>query len=120
MAHQGAKVSESERQELVSWIQHLEYSIYRLPKAELTLFLDIPVKNAQQLIAAKSKRTYTDKAADLQEADADYLSRVREVYLELANGPGWTRISCMDSVSVRSVEEIASDISAAVKSAISG
>ena len=120
VAHQGAKVSESERQELVSWIQHLEYSIYRLPKAELTLFLDIPVKNAQQLIAAKSKRTYTDKAADLQEADADYLSRVREVYLELANGPGWTRISCMDSVSVRSVEEIASDISAAVKSAISG
>jgi len=119
VAHQGAKVVAEERLELIRWIQNLEYSIYQLPKAHLTLFLDLPVEKAQELIAAKSRRNYTDRAADLQEADADYLRRVREVYIELSNGPQWTRIACMNDGQVRTVEQIASDIASVVQSVIS-
>lgn len=119
VAHQGAKVSEHERQELINWIQHLEYSIYQLPPAQLTLFLDIPVQHAQQLIAAKARRSYTEKAADLQEADANYLRQVREVYLELATGPKWTRIPCLNDGQLRTVDEISSDIVSAVQSVMS-
>jgi hypothetical protein len=47
---------------------------------------------AQDLIAKKPRRTYTDQKADLQEAEAAYLERVREVYLELAtHGEAWRR-----------------------------
>ena len=52
VAHQGAKVSDGERAELIEWIQQLEFSIYKLPTPQLTLFLDLPVKFAQQLFAA--------------------------------------------------------------------
>ena len=110
IAHQGAKVTGAERQELIDWIQHLEGSIYRLPQPQMTLFLDVPVENAQQLIAAKSKRSYTDKAADLQEADAGYLQRVREVYLQLAQSPDWKQISCVINGEVRSMDAITADI----------
>ena len=119
IAHQCAKVSGPERQELIDWIQHLEYSIYKLPPVRLTLFLDVPVEHAQRLIAAKSQRTYTDKAADLQEADANYLYRVRDVYLELADGPQWTKISCVDGSQVRPVEDIAKEIAGIVDAIIS-
>ena len=114
MAHQGAKVRVEERQQLIDWIEHLEHSIYKLPRADLTLFLDVAVERAQQLIAAKSRRTYTDKAADLQEADADYLQRVRDVYCQLALGQGWKTISCVESGAVKSMDKIAADIVAAV------
>ena len=116
MAHQAAKVSGVERQELIDWIQHLECSIYKLPVAKLTLFLDVPVENALQLIAAKSRRTYTDKAADLQEADARYLQCVRDVYNQLADGPGWKRVSCVEDGNMRPLDVITSEIVAMVKS----
>jgi dTMP kinase len=119
VAHQGAKVSDHERPELINWIQHLEYGIYKLPAAQLTLFLDVPVENAQQLIAAKARRTYTEKAADLQEADANYLGRVREVYLKLASEPQWARISCLQEGQLRTVDEISSDIIYAVQTVLS-
>jgi dTMP kinase len=116
IAHQVAKVAPDQRPDLVAWIQHLEYSIYQLPSAQLTLFLDVPVPQAQQLIAAKSKRTYTDKSADLQEADAAYLQQVREVYCQLAAGPGWKRIACVTGCEIRSLDQITGDLVAAVES----
>lgn len=116
IAHQGAKCAGADQRELVEWIQHLEYSIYNLPVAQLTLFLDVPVENAQQLIAAKSRRAYTDKAADLQEADADYLERVRDVYLQLSEGAGWRRIPCVADGNVRPVDQITADLVAAIDS----
>lgn len=114
IAHQGAKVSGAERTDLVEWIQHLESSIYKLPQAGLTLFLDVPVQQAQQLIAAKSQRTYTDKAADLQEADGQYLQNVRTVYTQLATNPGWVTIPCVAGQEVRSMDAITKDIISAV------
>jgi dTMP kinase len=114
MAHQGAKAPVDERQQLIDWIEQLEYSIYKLPKADLTLFLDVPVKQAQQLIAAKSQRTYTDKAADLQEADANYLQRVRDVYAHLSLGLGWKTVPCFEAGQVKPMDQITADIVEAV------
>jgi len=118
VAHQGAKASGTDRTELIDWIQHLEYSIYQLPRADLTLFLDVDVEHAQELIAAKSRRDYTEKAADLQEADANYLRRVREVYLELASGAQWKSIHCVHGSHVRTIDEIAAEIAAVVDASL--
>ncbi|HEY0982955.1 dTMP kinase [Schlesneria sp.] len=116
VAHQGAKSTGQERTKLIEWILHLEHTIYQLPHAHRNLFLDINVPLAQQLIAAKSKRDYTEKSADLQEADTDYLHQVRSVYLELATGPNWTTIPCESPHGLRTIDEIAADIVATVES----
>ncbi len=100
IAHQAAKRSGAERAALIDWIEHLEFGLYELPRPQLTIWLDLPVTQAQELIARKTKRTYTDKAADLQEADGDYLEQVRAVYATLAErDPTWRRIDCLAPVS---------------------
>ncbi len=111
IAHQAAKRAGAERAELVQWIENLEFNLYQLPWPDLTLWLDLPVPAAQMLIARKSRRTYTEKAADLQEADGDYLEQVRTVYEELANDrPAWRRIDCLSQGQLRDRDEIAAEI----------
>jgi dTMP kinase len=111
IAHQAAKLRGGARQELVNWIDHLEYALYLLPRPRLTIWLDVPVPYAQRLIATKSKRSYTEKSADLQEADPEYLQHVREVYAELAAAQsGWRRIDCLSAEALRSVADIAEDM----------
>lgn len=112
IAHQGAKVFGAERQSLVDWILRLEHELFGLPRPDQVLYLDLPVPIAQDLIALKSPRNYTDRAADLQEADAAYLGRVRDVYLDLAaTEPGWHTIRCVDAEDrLRSKTAIAAEI----------
>ena len=111
IAHQAAKRTGNDRNDLRAWIEHLEYGVYALPQADLNVLLDLPAVRAQELIALKQQRTYTDKAADLQEADAEYLEEVRRVYLGLAEGnERWRRIDVLGNGEIRSVDQIGSEI----------
>lgn len=111
IAHQAAKVIGEERTELIRWIQYIEHQLYGLPHPDCTLFLDVPVEQATQLIAMKAQRTYTDRAADLQEADSGYLQKVHDVYsLLAAEGSGWTRIKCVEAGRIKPVDEVAADV----------
>nr|MVC24921.1 thymidylate kinase [Vibrio cholerae] len=56
IAHQASKKTGAERDELVRWIERIEYEIYRLPRVDLTVLLDLPPGLAQQLIAKKAAR----------------------------------------------------------------
>lgn len=111
IAHQAAKVEGAERQELIQWVQHVEHQLYELPLPDRTLFLDLPVSHATRLIALKAQRSYTDRAADLQEADTGYLQKVHDVYAQLAaDGAGWIRIDCLHDGQIKSVDQIAGEI----------
>lgn len=111
VAHQGAKRSGNDRRELIDRIRTIEYGLYRLPQPDVVLLLDLPVAEAQKLIAVKAARSYTDRKADLQEADAVYLNRVRDVYLSLADDqPLWSRVDSLRDGRLRTVEEIGEEI----------
>lgn len=111
LAHQGAKLDGDARRELIQTIRRIEFEVFGLPQPDWTVLLDVPVEIAQRNIAAKKPRDYTDKAADLQEADGSYLRRVREVYLQLAESePNWLRVESVRDGVQRPIEEIAEDI----------
>jgi len=113
MAHQAAKAPATEREELLSWIEFVEYELYRLPRADAVIWLDMPVPAAQELILRKQKRAYTDRAADLQEADATYLEQVRQVYARLATRDAtWRRIDCCADGRIRETDDVAAEIAA--------
>jgi dTMP kinase len=119
IAHQAAKLDQPQRSELQAWITRLEFEVYALPQPDLTLLLDLPAARAQELIARKSVRSYTDKPADLQEADVDYLQRVRQVYLELETvDPRWRCIEVERSGQLRSIDDVADEVTAIVQQAI--
>ncbi len=111
LAHQGAKLEGAERDELLRTIERIEFGVFALPRPSLVVLLNVPVDIAQRNIAAKKPRSYTDKAADLQEADAGYLQRVRDVYLQLATtDPIWQRVESVRAGKQRSITEIGDDI----------
>ena len=110
VAHQGAKRVGGERAELVRRIEHVEFALNGLPRPGVTVWLDLPVPLATRLIAAKNARSYTDRAADLQEEDAAHLAATAVVYADLAADPGWARVACADDRNVRPVNDIAEDV----------
>jgi len=108
-----------EQDELTALIEQIEYGAFGLPRADLTILLDIPAESAAVLIARKKPRDYTDQAADLHEADLAYLDSVRQMYRRLAEGKhDWRIIPVVDSDEVRPIAEIAEDIHAACGSAL--
>jgi dTMP kinase len=110
-AHQAAKLSGTDRGELIEWIRTLEHQVFQLPYPDMVLLLDLPAHEARKLIAKKRARSYTNLDADLHEADVDYLERVRNVYLELASTVDrWETIECYLAGKVRSVDEINDEI----------
>lgn len=118
VAHQASKLEGAERTELARRILEIEFTLFGLPRPDVVVWLDLPVDAAQQLIAKKAARDYTDRKADIQEADAAYLGRVRDVYRELAaSEPGWKTISCCNGSQLRSIEEIGEAIWQTVESA---
>ena len=110
IAHQGAKVSGDERTEIIEWIEGIEHEVFGLPRADVTLLLDVSVELSQKLIRKKAARDYTDQAADMQEADVGYMRGVRDTYHELAKRDNWRLISCETAGDVRSLDEIAAEV----------
>jgi dTMP kinase len=111
VAHQAAKLEGATRDELVNWVNRIEYDIFEMPRPDLVILLDLPVNVAQLLISRKDPRGYTDQPADLQEADADYLERVRHVYQTLASrDERWRTVACCKEDRLRSVEEVSEEI----------
>lgn len=111
IAHQGAKLSGKERSEFIQWIEQIEYQIFGLPRLDLAILLDLPADYAQKLVAEKQARSYTEKIADLQEADQSYLANVRQVYLHLAEvNQHWRKINSLNENQLRSIEEIGDEI----------
>lgn len=117
IAHQGAKRAGAERDKLQQWIATVEYKVFQLPPADLVIHLDLPAETAQMLIARKSQRDYTDRAADLQEADRDYLAAVRDAYLTAAGSEtNWCTIELLDGDRLRSINDVGELILNAVRS----
>jgi dTMP kinase len=83
LAYQGARVAPEARARFITWLSALEYGNLRLPAADLTLYLAMPVTAAAELVARKQRRDYTDRKADLHEADTRYLAACQAVYTEL-------------------------------------
>jgi len=111
IAHQGAKLDECDREEFVEWIGRIEHEVFQLPRPDLVVLLDLPADQAQQLIARKQARGYTDKAADIQEANQPYLAKVRDVYLHLSSRePNWHRVDCYRDDAIRAIDDIAAEI----------
>ena len=121
LAHQGARVNSTLRTALLAWIQQIEYDVFALPRPDAVVWLDLPAQVTRTLIARKAARDYTNKAADLQEADTEYQASVRTVYATLCESDAtWVRIDGLvgspasDNETIRPVEEIADEVLAAV------
>lgn len=121
LAHQTARTPAEDRAAFVAWIEHLEYNIYNLPRESLVLYLRVPPRQAQELVARKSARSYTTVKQDIQEASIRHLEDSAAMYDQLSSRPNWATIQCFDEArgAMRSQKDIAAEIFAAVSPVLS-
>ena len=120
LAHQAAKLSGTERTELMEWIELVEYDVFRLPRPQLTIVIDMSSQMSRELVARKGTRDYTQQQADLHESDLPYLEKVRRCYLALSHSRlDWRTVHGLaDDGRLRTVGEVAADILAHVLSEV--
>jgi dTMP kinase len=117
LAHQTACVPPEKRKDFLAWIEHLEYTIYGLPRENLVLYLRLPPTEAQALVAKKSARSYTNAKQDILEASLRHLQEATLMYDFLSRRESWVTVECFDSSrhAMRTPEAIATDVLAAVE-----
>ena len=99
IAFQCAKIEDpSERQKLKDWIYHLEYEYFKIPKPDLSLFLDVPLAFTEKKLALNRKgedRNYLWGVKDIHEENIEFQKKVREVYLwEVREEENFKLINC--------------------------
>ena len=86
IGYQCAKLAnKDERDILKKWILNLEYDYFKIPKPDVSIFLDVPFKFTEnKLNEARngSDRDYLEGKQDIHEANLDLQRQVREIYLE--------------------------------------
>jgi dTMP kinase len=117
LAHQVARTPADRRSEMLRWIEHLEYTIYGLPRENLILYLRVPPAEAQKLVAKKAPRGYTNAKLDLQENNLKHLEDAAEMYDMLSRSRPWATIQCFDAQrgAIRLPEQISAEMLAAVQ-----
>lgn len=120
LAHQAAKLSGTERTELMEWIELVEHGVFRLPRPQLTIVIDMSSQMSRELVSRKGTRDYTQQQADLHESDLPYLEKVRRCYLALSHSRlDWRTVHGLaDDGRLRTVDEVAADILAHVLSEV--
>jgi len=117
LAHQVARASAEKRSEFLRWIEHLEYSVYGMPREDLILYLRVPPSAAQKLVGQKSERKYTQETHDIQEKSLRHLEDAAEMYDMLSRSRPWATIQCYDAQSgtLRLPEDISGEVFSAVQ-----
>lgn len=117
MMHQAGKISDPKKQaEFLKWLDHLEFSLFGIPRPSHVLFLDVPPHISQQLVALKQKRTYLKQGThDIHEKDKKHLLAARKTGLALAKKYRWSIIPCVpDNEHISPIEDVHAQVRAVV------
>ncbi len=104
MAYQAAKLKKkSERNKFWTWLEDLEFERFKLPRPDLTIFLDMTPAIAAILRKQRGRE-------DIHEDDAGYMTKTYDTYKEIAQKFGWKIVSCADKNFARSTMDIHENI----------
>lgn len=110
--HQGGKIAESgKRTAFLSWLDRLEYGVFGLPRADLTVYLQMPTELSVGLLKekrAKEKKNYLkDGKVDTVELDIAYLEHAQMAAAWLMEeNAGWKKIECAPDGTIRERADI--------------
>lgn len=115
MIHQACKIaSDQERRDYLSWLEDFEYRLMGIPKPDLVIFLDMPVRHAMRLMKKRNR------TADIHEMDGGYLARSYDIAVRVARDYGWHTVCCADRDLIKTPQQIADEIFSVVKDFLAG
>ncbi|PLX21311.1 dUTP diphosphatase [Candidatus Parcubacteria bacterium] len=111
MGHQGAKINDrAEREEFYDWLCNLEYDVFRIPRPNISMLLNVDPKISLGLLEKMIRKEYLEKDnKDIHESDPNHLQKANKVFKEIAEKfDNFEIINCSPENKLLSVEEISS------------
>jgi len=110
LAHQSGRLPENKRDDFIKWNLELEYSVNKIPRENLVLYMHVPYKVSQKLIANNIQKI------DIVEKDTVYLKNSEEAFIRLSKKfPHWITIECVDKKgTIRGIAQIHEEIKKAL------
>ena len=121
IGYQCAKVAEKEeRERLREWILSLEYDYFKIPRPNVSLFLDVPFAFTERKLLQEQRegddRAYLHGKKDIHEQSMDLQRQVRQVYIDAAQyDEAMHVVDCSHDGEMASPEEIFGRIKAVVE-----
>ena len=93
--------NQKEADELFNWILDLEYNYFKIPKPDLSIFLDVPFEFTEQKLKETRKgdsRDYLKGKKDIHEADLKFQMNVKKSYLKaIERDEKFIKIKCYEN-----------------------
>ena len=101
IGYQCAKIADKEaREKLRQWILSLEYDYNKIPRPDVSLFLDVPFAFTEKRLTEQREgddRNYLNGGSDIHEQSLSLQERVREVYISSASSDAELVVDCSDA-----------------------
>ena len=111
MVHQASKIDDREKREkYLNWLYEFEFTMYKLPKPDRVIFLDMPPQYSQELMKNRKNKITGADEKDIHEGNKEYLVKSYNNSIELVDRYGWKRISCVKEGNIKAIEEINQEI----------
>lgn len=102
MGHQvGKGKNDKEREQILNFINKLEFDLCELPKPDIVIFLHMPLEATSEL---RKNRTCTDG----NESSKEHLINAENAYLFVSNKLNWEYINCIKKEKYESINDIKS------------
>ncbi len=102
--------NEKDSRELFDWIFDLEYNYFKIPKPDLSIFLDVPFDFTKQKLIENRKgsdREYLKGKVDIHEADLGFQKNVKKSYIKaIEQDDKFISIKCFNENTMLRPEEI--------------
>lgn len=98
MGFQGAKYNDIEKRAgIMKWIEDFEFKFLRLPYPDVVVYFDLPIDVIKERLFGREDREYLEGTQDIHEADLDFQSRVRKIYLSMKGMKNYKIVKCIGS-----------------------
>lgn len=115
MVHQASKMNNNERDKFIDWLFDYEFNLYKLPKPDCVVFLDVPIDFSKKLMERRKNKFTGGEKKDIHESDIDYLTKSYNNAVYIANKYNWDKINCIKEESLRTIDSIHEEIYKIVK-----
>ncbi len=111
--HQGGKVKDqNERKNFLEWLEKMEFGVFKIPKPDAIIYLDVPLETTQKLIGNRAKKNqakkrYLEGGKDAHENNPLHLSDAKASAMDLVKRyNNWIKIDCTRNGKLMSKMEI--------------
>jgi dTMP kinase len=109
--HQGGKIKDSKKRlEFLKWLERMEFKVFKIPKPDLIVYLDVPAEISKKLLQetkATNRKRYSAGKKDLSENSKKYVNNSKKSAMKLVEELNdWTRVDCVKNGELMPIKEI--------------